>query len=117
MSIASRYIDPPRFTVPPGAWRPGATPGEDGGRDFDGYVSDGVGALGALGADVHHAQRLLGEQLGRGDAVEKKRSMRITKVQEESMANAAKMAEVKAKEVDEWMRCKCGQWVKTDFEG
>ncbi|KAI6679805.1 hypothetical protein NL676_033686 [Syzygium grande] len=51
------------------------------------------------------------------DAVEKKRSMRIARVQEESMANAAKIAEVKAKELDERMRCKYGQWVKTDFEG
>ncbi|KAK2631530.1 hypothetical protein EUGRSUZ_L02787 [Eucalyptus grandis] len=51
------------------------------------------------------------------DAVEKKRSMRIARVQEESMANAAKIAEVKAKELDERMKSKYGQWVKTDFEG
>lgn len=51
------------------------------------------------------------------DAVEKKRSMRIARVQEESMANAAKIVEVKAKELDERMRCKYGQCMKTDFEG
>lgn len=43
--------------------------------------------------------------------------MKITKVQEESMADTAKIVEVKAKEMDERMRCKHKQWVKTDFEG
>ena len=47
----------------------------------------------------------------------KKRSRRIARVQEESMANAAKIAEVKAKELDEKVKNKYGQWVKTDFEG
>ncbi|XP_059634737.1 uncharacterized protein LOC132277048 [Cornus florida] len=47
----------------------------------------------------------------------KKRSRRIARVQEESMANAAKIAEIKAKELDEKMKNKYGQWVKTDFEG
>ncbi|PSS02023.1 Protein doublesex like [Actinidia chinensis var. chinensis] len=47
----------------------------------------------------------------------KKRSRRIARVQEESMANAAKIAEVKAKELDERVKNKYGQWVKTDFEG
>ncbi|KAK2645234.1 hypothetical protein Ddye_020429 [Dipteronia dyeriana] len=48
---------------------------------------------------------------------EKKRSRRITRVQEESMANAVKIQEIKAKELDEKMKSKYGQWVKTDFEG
>lgn len=52
------------------------------------------------------------------DAMDRKRSMRIAKVQEESMANAAKLAEIKSKELDEKMQNKyAGQWVKTDFEG
>ena len=46
----------------------------------------------------------------------RKRSRRIAEVQEESMANASKMAEIKAKELDEKMKSKYGQWVKTDFE-
>ncbi|KAL5149348.1 hypothetical protein HKD37_13G036193 [Glycine soja] len=46
----------------------------------------------------------------------RKRSRRIAEVQEESMANATKMAEIKAKELDEKMKSKYGQWVKTDFE-
>ncbi|KAL3747275.1 hypothetical protein ACJRO7_016110 [Eucalyptus globulus] len=72
----------------------------------------------ASSGDVdEHCALLLGELLGRGDAAEKKRSMMIMEVQEASMANAAKMAEVKAKDLDEKMRQKCGQWVKTDFEG
>lgn len=41
----------------------------------------------------------------------------MAKVQEESMANAVKIAEVKGREFDEKMKCKYGQWVKTDFEG
>lgn len=51
------------------------------------------------------------------EALEKKRSMRISKVQEESMANAAKLAEVKSKELDEKVKSKYGQWMKTEFEG
>ncbi|XP_057968191.1 uncharacterized protein LOC131157811 [Malania oleifera] len=48
---------------------------------------------------------------------ERQRSRRMARVQEESMANAGKVAEVKAKEFDEKMKSKYGQWVKTDFEG
>ncbi|KAL3535524.1 hypothetical protein ACH5RR_003985 [Cinchona calisaya] len=51
------------------------------------------------------------------EAMDRKRSMRIAKVQEESMANAAKLAEIKSKELDEKMKSKHGQWVKTDFDG
>ncbi|KAK4854655.1 hypothetical protein QYF36_027298 [Acer negundo] len=47
----------------------------------------------------------------------KKRSRRIARVQEESMANAVKIQEIKDKELDEKMKSKYGQWVKTDFEG
>ncbi|XP_043719518.1 uncharacterized protein LOC122667325 [Telopea speciosissima] len=51
------------------------------------------------------------------EAIARKRSRRLARVQEESMANAAKIAEVRAKELDEKMKSKYGQWVKTDFEG
>lgn len=53
------------------------------------------------------------------EASARKRSRRIARVQEESLANAAKIAEVKAKELDEIekMRSKYVRWVKTDFEG
>ncbi|XWS17485.1 hypothetical protein CRYUN_Cryun33cG0071900 [Craigia yunnanensis] len=51
------------------------------------------------------------------EATAKKRSRRIARIQEESMANAAKIAEIKAKEFDEKMKSKHCQWVKTDFEG
>lgn len=51
------------------------------------------------------------------EAMDRKRSMRIAKVQEESMANGAKLAETKSKELDEKMTSKYGQWIKTDFEG
>lgn len=51
------------------------------------------------------------------EAADEKRSRRIARVQEESMANAAKIAEIKAKEFDEKIKSKYGQWVKTDFEG
>ncbi|XP_052182273.1 uncharacterized protein LOC127794967 [Diospyros lotus] len=51
------------------------------------------------------------------EATARKRSRRMAKVQEESMENAAKIAEMKAKELDEKMKNKYGQWVKTDFEG
>ncbi|XP_022728957.1 uncharacterized protein LOC111284539 [Durio zibethinus] len=51
------------------------------------------------------------------EATAKKRSRKVARVQEESMANAAKIAEIKAKEFDEKMKSKYCQWVKTDFEG
>lgn len=51
------------------------------------------------------------------EVIARKRSRKIAKVQEESMANATKIAEVKDKEFDEKMKSKYGQWVKTDFEG
>ncbi|EXB38950.1 hypothetical protein L484_027385 [Morus notabilis] len=53
------------------------------------------------------------------EAAARKRSQRIAKVQEESLANAEKIVEIKAKEFEEKMKSKCGhvQWVKTDFEG
>ena len=38
-------------------------------------------------------------------------------VQGESMAIAAEIDEIKAKEFDEKMKSKYGQWVKTDFKG
>lgn len=50
------------------------------------------------------------------EASARKRSRRIAEVQEESMANATKMAEIKAKELDEKMKNNYGKWVKTDFE-
>ncbi|CAK9138511.1 unnamed protein product [Ilex paraguariensis] len=51
------------------------------------------------------------------EAIARKRSRRIARVQEESMENATKIGEIKAKELDEKMKGKYGQWVKTDFEG
>lgn len=52
------------------------------------------------------------------EATERKRSRRMARVQEESMANAVKIAEVKGKELDEKMKSNYGgQWVKNDFEG
>ncbi|KAI6677511.1 hypothetical protein NL676_038307 [Syzygium grande] len=51
------------------------------------------------------------------DAAEKKCSMRIVKVKEESTANMAKMADAEAKELDDRMRCKYEEWEKTGFEG
>uniref|UniRef100_A0A5B7B7F4 Membrane lipoprotein n=1 Tax=Davidia involucrata TaxID=16924 RepID=A0A5B7B7F4_DAVIN len=51
------------------------------------------------------------------EAAARKRSRRIARVQEESIANAAKIAEIKSKDLDEKMKSKYGQWVKTDFEG
>lgn len=51
------------------------------------------------------------------EAMARKRSRRIAKVQEESVANVAKISDVKAKELDDKMKSKYGQWVKTDFEG
>ncbi|KAK6944747.1 hypothetical protein RJ641_025849 [Dillenia turbinata] len=50
------------------------------------------------------------------EAMARKRSRRIAEVQEESMANAAKMAEFKAKELDEKVKSKYCQWMKTDVE-
>ncbi|KAK2358602.1 putative membrane lipoprotein [Trifolium repens] len=50
------------------------------------------------------------------EAIAKKRSIRISKVQAESTANASKIDEIKDKEFDEKMKSKYGQWVKTDFE-
>ncbi|XP_058079625.1 uncharacterized protein LOC131227823 [Magnolia sinica] len=47
----------------------------------------------------------------------RRRGRRMARVQEESMANAAKIAEVREKEMDEKMKSRYGQWVKTDFEG
>ncbi|KAL5697513.1 hypothetical protein ACHQM5_028646 [Ranunculus cassubicifolius] len=44
----------------------------------------------------------------------KKRSRNMARVQEESMVNAAKIAEVRAKELDEKMKNKYGQWVNTE---
>ncbi|XP_062091152.1 uncharacterized protein LOC133797308 [Humulus lupulus] len=51
------------------------------------------------------------------EAAAKKRSRRIAQVQEESMANAEKIKEIKAKELEDRLKSKYGQWVKTDFEG
>jgi hypothetical protein len=50
------------------------------------------------------------------EAMTKKRGRRIAKVQEESMENAAKIAEIKAKEFDEKMKSKYVQRVKPEFE-
>ncbi|XP_027333763.1 uncharacterized protein LOC113848448 [Abrus precatorius] len=50
------------------------------------------------------------------EASARKRSRRIAEVQEECMANATKTAEIKGKELDEKVKSKYGQWVKTDFE-
>ncbi|XP_072977813.1 uncharacterized protein [Typha angustifolia] len=47
----------------------------------------------------------------------KKRSRRMARVQEEAMANADAMAELKARELDEKMKNKYGQWMKNDLEG
>nr|GMD57231.1 uncharacterized protein LOC105637961 [Ipomoea batatas] len=52
------------------------------------------------------------------DLEARKRSRRIAQVQEEAMANAVKIAEVKGRDFDEKMvKGKYVQWVKTDFEG
>ncbi|KAI6681744.1 hypothetical protein NL676_035625 [Syzygium grande] len=128
-------LDSPHIAVRPGAPRPsavhqrnvssftaeirerperGLSPTEIGVRDFDGYNADGVVGV---GADVHRAKLLGKEYEGLRDKVEKTQSMRIAKVQEESMANAAKIAEVKAEELDERIRCKYGQCERTNFEG
>ncbi|CAK9144177.1 unnamed protein product [Ilex paraguariensis] len=52
-----------------------------------------------------------------GEATARKRSQRIAQVQEESLENTTKIAKVKAKQLDEKMKSKYWQWVKTDFEG
>ncbi|KAL3747091.1 hypothetical protein ACJRO7_015948 [Eucalyptus globulus] len=73
------------------------------------------------GADDANHGRLLDEgQAGLGtqrEKVEKKRSMRIVKVWEESMANLARIAEFKAEELDVRMRCEYGHCARTDYEG
>ncbi|XP_075499065.1 uncharacterized protein LOC142537430 [Primulina tabacum] len=51
------------------------------------------------------------------DAMETKRRQRIARVQEESMAEAARISELKGKEIDEKMKNKYGQEMKTDLEG
>ncbi|XP_073158745.1 uncharacterized protein [Henckelia pumila] len=51
------------------------------------------------------------------DAMETKRRQRIARVQEESMAEAARIAELKGKEMDEKVKNKYGQQMKTDLEG
>ncbi|CAD5177953.1 unnamed protein product [Musa acuminata subsp. malaccensis] len=52
------------------------------------------------------------------EASVRKRSRRMARVQEEAIANAAAMAEAKARELEEKMRANNkGQWVKNDFEG
>ncbi|KAL8119900.1 uncharacterized protein LOC141724535 [Apium graveolens] len=51
------------------------------------------------------------------EALARKRSRRIARVQEESIANAAKICEIKDKEFDEKMKVKYGLWVKNNFEG
>ncbi|KAI4344602.1 hypothetical protein L6164_011809 [Bauhinia variegata] len=50
------------------------------------------------------------------EAISNKRSRRIAKVQEESIANASKIAEINAKELEEKMKSKYGQWGNTDLE-
>ncbi|KAK4368588.1 hypothetical protein RND71_012380 [Anisodus tanguticus] len=50
------------------------------------------------------------------EAWSRKRNQRIAKVQEESMENATKISEMKAKELDDKIKNKYGQWVKNDFE-
>ncbi|KAL3730985.1 hypothetical protein ACJRO7_027933 [Eucalyptus globulus] len=89
-------------------------------RVFYGYVADEVGSV---GADVHRAQLLcegVREYEGMGaerDVGEKKPSMRIVKVQGESMVHMVKIAEVKTEELDERISCKYGQRMRTNFEG
>ncbi|XP_073105298.1 uncharacterized protein [Elaeis guineensis] len=51
------------------------------------------------------------------EVIARKRSRRMARVQEEAMANAAAMAEVKARALDEKMKNKYGQWMKNDIEG
>lgn len=51
------------------------------------------------------------------EAADEKRRRKIARVQEESMANAAKIAEMKSRELDEKMKIKYGKWMKSDIEG
>lgn len=51
------------------------------------------------------------------EAADEKRRRKIARVQEESMANAAKIAEMKCRELDEKMKIKYGKWMKSDIEG
>ncbi|EEF46281.1 conserved hypothetical protein [Ricinus communis] len=72
----------------------------------------------ALSCTVHSCWVREYEELeAEREATAKKRSRKIARVQEESMANAAKIAEIKANEFDDKMKSKYGQWTKTDFEG
>ncbi|KAH6818366.1 hypothetical protein C2S51_001969 [Perilla frutescens var. frutescens] len=50
------------------------------------------------------------------EATAMKRRQKIARVQEESVANAAKIAEVKNREFDEKMINKYGKWMKNDFQ-
>ncbi|MED6156109.1 hypothetical protein PIB30_011570 [Stylosanthes scabra] len=50
------------------------------------------------------------------EAIARKRNRKMAKVQEESMANGTNIAQFKTKELDENMKSKNVQWVKTDFE-
>lgn len=50
------------------------------------------------------------------EATEEKRRRRIARVQEESMANAAMIAELRGKELEEKMKSKYGAWGKNDSE-
>ncbi|KAK4396851.1 hypothetical protein Sango_1521700 [Sesamum angolense] len=51
------------------------------------------------------------------DAMAEKRRRKIARVQEESMANAARIAEVRGMELEEKMKSKYGAWGKNDLEG
>lgn len=50
------------------------------------------------------------------EVMARKRSRRIAQVQEEACANAVKIQEIKAKELDEKIKSKYGQLNETDFE-
>lgn len=50
------------------------------------------------------------------EATARKRRQKIARVQEESVANAARIAEVKNREFDEKMISKYGKWTKDDAE-
>ncbi|WCJ42796.1 hypothetical protein M5689_023582 [Euphorbia peplus] len=58
-----------------------------------------------------------GVEIEKEERAQKLRSRRMARVQEESMVNVNVAAEIKAKELDEKMKSKYGQWVKTDFQG
>ncbi|GFS33779.1 putative membrane lipoprotein [Actinidia rufa] len=115
--VHQRKIEP--FAAEIGA-RPerGKGTGEIGMRDLDGHVCDAIWRVDNDLRVVHSCWVREYEGLeAEREVSAKKRSRRIARVQEESMANAAKIAEVKAKELDEKVKNKYGQWVKTDFEG